>query len=274
MEWEKIIRSVLYGKKLRVFHLRYEDLIANPADEMRRAMEFLDIPFEPGMLDYAAQSHDYPKWEAGSSDVVQRRSVSDGSVGKWQRQKKRIEVIHTLRHYDEFLVSLGYAPSNLGSGRVQDVLVAVYDFVQPVLETMSLIALHIRPFVRTRSRVVACLCLLLLAVDILAPENLLRGFGLAGDMVAPLLCFGATFSFAIAFAPALQKIGGPGFGPALVRAGLLMLAYVALLQTSQLLVVGRQRALEPFLFNLFAIFAALIAVLPLILRMQHRARTA
>src|SRR5262249_49193863 len=99
VEWEGKARAVLYRDGLKVCHLRYEDLIADPEGQLRRMMGFLELAFEPRMLDYAAQSHDYPKWEAGSNDVVQRRGVSDGSVGKWRKQARTIEVLHTLKRY-------------------------------------------------------------------------------------------------------------------------------------------------------------------------------
>jgi protein-tyrosine sulfotransferase len=272
VEWEQKARSVLYRGGLHVFHLRYEDLIADPAGEMNRVMVFLGLNFEQRMLDYAAQSHDYPKWEAGSTDVAQRQSVSNRSVGKWRKEKRSIEVIHTLARHDEFLVSLGYPSSELGSGLGQRLAVTGYAVVRPVRETLSLIARRVRPLVRNRSRAFACLCLLLLAILLLAPVQFLNRIGMTSDVLGPLLCFGATFSFTAAFMPALQRYGGAASG--FFRAGMLMLAYVTGLEVVQLLTPDRHPALKPFLFCLSAILVALIAVMPLVLRMRQRARTA
>ncbi|WP_084964804.1 sulfotransferase [Thermoactinospora rubra] len=37
--------------------LRYEDLVADPERELRRVCEFLDVPWEPGMLNYGDKDH-------------------------------------------------------------------------------------------------------------------------------------------------------------------------------------------------------------------------
>jgi hypothetical protein len=247
VEWEQKARAVLCRDGLNVCHLRYEDLIADPESELRRMMAFLELPFEPRMLDYAAHSHDYPKWEAGSSDVVQRRAVSDASVGKWQRQAKTIEVLHTLTRYDEFLVSLGYPSSGVSPGRVQGLVVAGYGLVRPVLEILALLARRARPLMRSPARVLACCFLLLLAVQSFIP---LRGW--AGETIGALLCFGAAFSVAIGFAPALLRHGGPAV--AQVAAG--MLAYLILLAAGALLLTGKYPDPNAFLLNTAAILVA------------------
>lgn len=147
-DWEAKARGVLARDGLKVFHLRYEDLIADPEGQMRQAMAFAGLKFEPGMLNYASQSHDYPKWEAGSTDVARRDAVSDSSVGKWRKQKKSLEMLHALERHDAFLVSLGYPSSNLQSGPMQRLLIVGYGVVRPLLETLSLMVRRFRSLLR------------------------------------------------------------------------------------------------------------------------------
>jgi hypothetical protein len=267
VEWEGKARAVLYRGNLKVLHLRYEDLIADPEKEMRRAMAFLDLPFEPGMLNYAAQSHDYPKWEAGSTDVVQRRGLSDSSVGKWRNARKSAEVLHTLARYDDFLVRLGYPSSELNSGWGQRVLILGYGLAQPMLESLSLAARRLRPLVRDKVRAFSCICLLLLVLQMLVPASLLGGTGRAGDILSPLLAFAGTFSFVAGFMPVLRRRSDAGM--AVVRAGLLMLTYVTVLEIGRSLASGSPLATRHLLFVGLAVLAGLIAAAPFVSRARH-----
>ncbi|HKY19206.1 MAG TPA: sulfotransferase [Rhizomicrobium sp.] len=264
-EWEQKARSVLAQDKLHVLHLRYENLISDPEREMRRIMVFLDMAFEPGMLDYAAKSHDYPQWEAGSSDVVQRRGLSDASVGKWRKGRKSIEVLHALARYDHALVQFGYPSSALNPKVGERLLIAGYAIVQPVLEILSLAARRIRPLVRNRDRAAACFGLLFLGLYFLAQAAFPA---VVPATVRPLLCFGATLGVAWAFAPLLLRRGSPAI--ALLRTGFLMLSYVLLLGAGQTLVLGRP-AMTALLFDLIGVFAALIAATGFVFKVRPAA---
>ncbi|HJT43770.1 MAG TPA: sulfotransferase [Rhizomicrobium sp.] len=272
VDWEQKAHAVLSRQGLRVFHLRYEDLIADPEGQMRRVLAFLNLPFEPAMLDYAAQSHDYPKWEAGSTDVAQRGNVSDRSVGKWRTGKKSVEMLHALMRHDQALVRLGYPPSELNCGLGQRLLIAAYGFIQPGQEILSLVALRARPVFRGPIRFFACLCLFLLALVLLVPFGILDS-GM-GALLGPALSFGAVFSFVAGFLPALQRAAGCGPSAALFRAGSLMLGYLVLLQAGQLLIAGRPPEWNRFLLEVIAVFAALLAAIPWVLKMQQPARIA
>ena len=274
MEWEKKARAVLYGRDLKVLHLRYEDLVANPGKEMQRAMAFVGLPFEPGMLDYAAQSHDFPEWEAGSTDVARRQTLSDSSVGKWRKGKLSLEVLHTLARHEKYLVSLGYPSSGLRPGRGQRALIAAYSPVQSLLEGIAVAVRALRPLVRDRARAFASLLLLLLAIQSLAPARMLGASGLSSDVLGALICFGATFSCATALLPVLRRHGGVGFAGALTRAGLMMFAYVTMLEIAHALAINTPPTLQHLLFNGLAIPAALIAVIPVLFRLQQGASAA
>jgi hypothetical protein len=263
MEWEKKARAVLYRGDLKVLHLRYEDLIADPERQMRRAMAFLDLPFEPSMLDYAAKSHDYPKWEAGSTDVVQRQGLTGSSVGKWRSGKKSAEVLHTLARHDDFLVSLGYPSSELKSGWDQQLLILGYGVIRPLLEMSSLVARQVRPLVRDKSRAFACACLLLFTLLSFMPASLL---GSAGPLGTGLSSFAAAFSAVTAFMPVLRRQGGVGAG--LIRGTLSMFVFITVLTLCGALVSGKQSLAQQLLFNNLAGLTGVIAAMPFVLRMQ------
>jgi len=267
VEWEGKARAVLYGGDLKVIHLRYEDLMADPEKEMRRVTAFLGLPFEPGMLDYASQNHDYPKWEAGSTDVVQRRGLSESSVGKWRNAKKSAEVLHTLARYDDFLVRLGYPSSELKCGWDQRALILGYDLTRPVLETLSLAARRLRPLVRDKARAFACFCLLLLALQPLIPTSFQSRAGSIGGALSPFLAFVATLSFVTAFMSVLRRRSDTRL--AIFRAGLLMLVYAAALEMGRSLASGGGPITRHLLFTCLAVLAALLAAMPFALRAQH-----
>lgn len=111
MDWERKARAVLARPGTRSINLRYEDLVADPARELARITAFLGLAFEPAMLDYAQTAHDYPAWEAGSTDVAARQSISTESVGAWRRRPMTAEMRRVHARHDAFLVEIGYAPS-------------------------------------------------------------------------------------------------------------------------------------------------------------------
>lgn len=262
VEWEQMASSILSRNGLRVCHLRYEDLIADTEQQLRRLTDFLDIPFEPRMLDYAAHSHDYPKWEAGSTDVVQRRSVSDSSVGKWQTQAKTAEILHTLKRYDPFLVSLGYPSSDLRPGPGQAALIAGYGLARPLLEIFSLVARRLRPLFRGPVRVTALGAVLLFGVQMLFPFWDDRGS--LPVLTNALLCFAATLALTLAFMPALLR--HQGYGAGALRIGGCMAAAAVLLQAARILMTDRPPEMWSALWYAAAILTALAAAFPFLVR--------
>jgi tetratricopeptide (TPR) repeat protein len=70
-----------------VYHLRYEDLVADPETEVRRLLAHLDLDFEPGVLSF--HSNEAPV--ATASSVQVRRPIHQRSVGAWRRYAGEIE---------------------------------------------------------------------------------------------------------------------------------------------------------------------------------------
>lgn len=130
VEWEQRVRDALYRQGVHVARIRYEDLTADPRTELQKLTDFLGVPFEAKMLDYASSEHDLPAWEAGSTDVAARKGVSAASIGKWRRAKMTTEMMYTLTKYDAFLVGLGYPSSDISPGILDRILLAAFPFVK------------------------------------------------------------------------------------------------------------------------------------------------
>ncbi len=67
-------------------HLQYEKMVAAPEQEMAAVCEFLDLPFEPGMVDYGDHQDGATPAARGLGDpvtVAQETRPTTGSVGKW-----------------------------------------------------------------------------------------------------------------------------------------------------------------------------------------------
>ena len=137
MEWEQRARAILAREGVRVIRLRYEDLVMEPRRELQRIMDFLSLPFEETMLDYASMNHDLPAWEAGSTDVAQREAVSAASVGKWRQRRMTTDMLCTLMRYDPILVELGYAPTNLTPNLFERSFAAAYPFLNVFLDAVA-----------------------------------------------------------------------------------------------------------------------------------------
>jgi tetratricopeptide (TPR) repeat protein len=78
--WDAVMPHAIYP-------LRYENLVAAPEQEIRRLLDFLDIEFEPGMLEF--QRNATPVATASATQV--RRPIYSGSVGAWRRYESQLE---------------------------------------------------------------------------------------------------------------------------------------------------------------------------------------
>ncbi|MCP3984055.1 MAG: sulfotransferase [bacterium] len=67
-------------------HLRYEELVQAPEEQIEKVCGFLGIPFEPAMIDYGQQQDGARSSARGLGDptsVSQQTRPTTGSVGKW-----------------------------------------------------------------------------------------------------------------------------------------------------------------------------------------------
>lgn len=77
--------SFLRERPVPMVRVAYEDLVQRPEEEMRRVFAFLELPFEPGVIDYG--THEHEAKGLGDPLGVQRhtRPVTD-SVEKWAQE--------------------------------------------------------------------------------------------------------------------------------------------------------------------------------------------
>ncbi len=265
VEWERRIRDALYRPGIAVAHLRYEDLIENPEAELRKLSEFLGVPFEQGMLDYASRDHDYPSWEAGSNDVARHSRISESSIGKWRNIRLSVGMLHTLVRYEPFLVELGYEPSNVRASSVERMIAGLYPAVTPLLNAVSKVHLRIvRPLTADWTRTAAFAFILLLAAEFLVPAQWLQMPSGMLDGWQPLLCLAASAGIV------------SGFGAALLRRFHALKAFfvcllalcglIGSLELLQSLTVDRAASWEDFLLNSLGMLLGELAYLPLIYR--------
>jgi protein-tyrosine sulfotransferase len=263
-EWEERIRALLYRDGVKVVHVKYEDLIADPRRELQRITAFLGVPFEAAMLDYASRNHDYPAWEAGSTDVSRNERITAASMDKWRQAKMTTEMLHALMKYDHALVAFGYPASGVTPDPARRALAALFPLVSPLLEVASRMRILLRAFMKNRARVFACGALLLLAAQFLFPGSWFPAADLAGDSYQPILCFAASLGFAAAFGPVLLRRSTSTFPLAetFVKASACMGILIGFLETAQSLVPERHAAPAEFLFNMGGVALAMLIAMP------------
>jgi hypothetical protein len=262
-EWEERIRGLLYRDGIRVVHVKYEDLIADPARELQRITAFLGVPFEAAMLDYGSRKHDYPSWEAGSTDVARNTRISGDSAGKWRRAKMTIEMIHALMKYEHDLVAFGYSENGIAPAPGRRLLADLFPLMSPFLETASQLKRLLRPLSKNRLRLAACGGLVLLAVQFLIPGS---WSDLARDTYQPALCFAVALGFASAFGPLIfrRTAGSYPRAETFFKTSIYLGGAIGFLEAAQNFVPGRQADTIQFLFNTAGVLAAMLAAVPFV----------
>lgn len=98
---ERWVRDVSAGRKIeddpRVVTVRYEDLVRDHVQVLRRICEFLNVPF----ANEAFRSYpDSSQIQNSRAWFGQARQISDTSVGRW-KQTKHAKVVEKLYGYEE-----------------------------------------------------------------------------------------------------------------------------------------------------------------------------
>jgi hypothetical protein len=84
-DWEKKVRDCLKTGAKKHITISYEDLVTEPVTILKRVTKFIGVKFESRMVRYEKVAHEYPNWEAGSSDVKSKTGINRESVGRWKR---------------------------------------------------------------------------------------------------------------------------------------------------------------------------------------------
>jgi hypothetical protein len=71
-----------------ICHVRYETLVQEPEQELRRIADFADLPYEPGMVDYgeARQEGSAARGLGDPMTVARETRPTTASLAKWARQ--------------------------------------------------------------------------------------------------------------------------------------------------------------------------------------------
>ena len=80
------IARFLRERPVPIHHVRYEELVADPATHLEGICDFLGLAFEPGMVDYGEQGASRPRTGAGLGDpitVSKETRPTTRSVAKW-----------------------------------------------------------------------------------------------------------------------------------------------------------------------------------------------
>jgi hypothetical protein len=86
--------------------LRYEDLVESPEATLRRLLEFLGEPWDPGVLNYHHQKRNL---EGESSATQVSEPLYKSAVGRWKRDLKSGDKEVVKRVAGTLLIELGYA---------------------------------------------------------------------------------------------------------------------------------------------------------------------
>ncbi|QOJ18789.1 MAG: sulfotransferase [Phycisphaeraceae bacterium] len=92
----------------RCLEVRYEELVAEPEQCVRRVCDFLGEPYEPAMLEPSAT----PKSSARTAQVLNNPNadnrISPQSVGRWRKELSPDERREFVSVAGELLIALGY----------------------------------------------------------------------------------------------------------------------------------------------------------------------
>jgi hypothetical protein len=111
------VARFLREKPVPLLHVRYEELVADPAAELERICAFLGIPFEPGMVAYGESEAGARPAAAGLGDptgVAREKRPTTASLARWTsalagdpgKQAQAAEIVARL--LDEDLETWGY----------------------------------------------------------------------------------------------------------------------------------------------------------------------
>lgn len=93
------IARFLRERPVPLYHVRYEDLVADPERWMREIFEFLGVPFEASAIDYGKHEHS-SKGLGDPTGVHKHTRPSTASIEKWAKQlagnEKHLKFVRSL----------------------------------------------------------------------------------------------------------------------------------------------------------------------------------
>ena len=93
---------------LDVCEIRYEDLVSETDDTLRKVLDFFGESWSDEALNYKDHSHSLPDWEAGSRDVARKKRVNSSSLARWEQEFSALERLIAGGIADTLLHQYGY----------------------------------------------------------------------------------------------------------------------------------------------------------------------
>ncbi|MGH8614638.1 MAG: sulfotransferase, partial [Gammaproteobacteria bacterium] len=100
-------RDLLADSAVKAYQVRYEDLVTNPADELRKITDFLRLRFDDSMLNYHRQELTIYSTSHLSMDRI-AVAVDGSRVGRWKRELTSAQVLEFLESAGDALREFGY----------------------------------------------------------------------------------------------------------------------------------------------------------------------
>jgi hypothetical protein len=90
---------------LNVHRVRYEHLVTDPEAEVRAALDFLALPFEPAIMDNGAAARARGHISTASYAQVQE-PIYQHAVARWKRYRRQLEPVMPI--LEPWIARLGY----------------------------------------------------------------------------------------------------------------------------------------------------------------------
>ena len=97
-----------------IFQLKYEDLVAEPENEIKTLCNFLEIEYTPKMLDVKNFKDKFGNsFDGNSSHFKGKSKIDNSSVNIWKNQLSKVEIYFTEHILGKELDWFGYEKENL-----------------------------------------------------------------------------------------------------------------------------------------------------------------
>jgi hypothetical protein len=120
--WVDFVDRVRARDDVALIHVRYEDLVTDPAMVLRRICAFLGLSFEKAMLVPDLANQDLPDREVGAQDVLRRAGTIGVETGRWRTVALTAEQRQAFNDRAADLERLGYEPHRFALSRSERLL--------------------------------------------------------------------------------------------------------------------------------------------------------
>ncbi len=97
-DYQRLMEHWRWVLKTPILDVRYEDLVADPAGQIKRMLDFLDLPWDERCLNF----HENKRSVATASREQVRRPMYQSSVGRWKNYEKHLMPLARFLDGSEF----------------------------------------------------------------------------------------------------------------------------------------------------------------------------